>query len=184
MRPWLAILAVAVVCAGILLAGDPVWRALRYERDALLDGQHWRALTGHLVHFSWAHLGLNLAVAAFVVFVFRRHLGWGAPLLCALGTTAGLFLFALRVKWYGGLSGMLHGLIVYGALAAWRRDHRPVWLVAAALVVVKLYLEWMRGEPGVAALIGVPVVAEAHVYGAISGALAFVLLYRPTPRPA
>lgn len=180
MRPWFAFLAVAAVCAGILLVGDAAQHLLRYERDALLDGQLWRGLTGHLVHFSRAHLGLNLAVGAFVVFVFRRHVGWGAPLLVALGTSAGLFLFALRVKWYGGLSGVLHGLIVFGALAAWRRDRRPVWLVAVMLVIAKLVVEAIRQTPGgVAELIGVPVVPQAHVYGAISGALAFALLYRP-----
>jgi len=180
MRSWIALLVLAIVCAGIVLLGDATERALRYERDALLDGQLWRALTGHLVHFSWAHLALNLGVGALVVAVFRRHLGWGAVLLCAVGTSAGLFLFALRVRWYGGLSGVLHGLIVYGALASWRRDRRPVWILAVLLVIAKLVLEAFRGEPGVAALIGVPVVSQAHVYGAVSGALAFAILYRPS----
>ena len=54
-----------------------------------------------------------------------------------------------------------------------------MWLVAAVLVVAKLLLESIRGEPGLGGLVGAPFVPEAHVYGAISGALAFAFLYRP-----
>ena len=144
LRPWLALLVVAAACAGILVAGEPGKLALRYERDALLDGQLWRALTGHLVHLSWMHRGLDVAAAALIVAVFGRHVGWAAPLLCMLGTTAGLFLFSLRVKWYAGLSGALYGLAVYGALCAARR--RRAWLAVPALLAVRIAVD-IRGVP-------------------------------------
>ncbi len=171
-----------LVVAGVtfLGVGDSAFRALRYERDAILDGDFWRVLSGHVVHVSWAHLGVNVAVGALVVAALGRHLGPWVFLLCAAGTTAGLFLFSLGVKWYAGLSGVLHGLIVYGALEAWRRDRRWIWLAAIALVALKVSLEEWRGAPGgLAELVGAPIVVRAHLYGAISGALAFVLLYRP-----
>jgi rhomboid family GlyGly-CTERM serine protease len=178
MRPWLALLAVAAACAAILVAGEPAKLALRYERDALLDGQLWRALTGHLVHLSWAHLAANVAVGALVVALFRRDLGWAAPLLCALGVTLGLFLFLLRLKWYAGLSGVLYGLVVYGALVAARR--RRVWLVVVGLVAAKVIWDLLAGASAAAVeFVGGPIVVEAHLFGAASGALAFAILYRP-----
>jgi len=84
------------------------------------------------------------------------------------------------VKWYAGLSGVLHGLIVFGALAAWRRDRKGIWLVAVVLVGLKLVMEQLRGVPGsLSDLIGAPVAVDGHLWGAISGAVAVLLLYRP-----
>ncbi|MFI5403566.1 MAG: rhombosortase [Planctomycetota bacterium] len=180
MRPWLALLAVAAACAAILVAGEPAKLALRYERDALLDGQLWRALTGHLVHLSWGHLAANVAVGALVVALFRRDLGWAAPLLCALGVTLGLFLFLLRLKWYAGLSGVFYGLVVYGALMASRR--RRIWLLAVAAVAAKVIVDLFLGASAAAVeFVGGPIIVEAHLFGAVSGALAFALLCRPGP---
>jgi rhomboid family GlyGly-CTERM serine protease len=175
LRPWLALLAVAAVCAGILLGGEAAARALRYERNALLDGQIWRALTGHLVHLSWSHLAFNMFLGALAAAIFGRELRWQAALLCALGVTAGLFLGSIRVTWYAGLSGVMYGLLVYGALCASRQ--RRLWLVVAGLLVAKLILDEFRQTPR--GFDGNPIIVDAHLYGAISGALAFAILYRP-----
>jgi rhomboid family GlyGly-CTERM serine protease len=173
VRPWLGLFAVAALCAAIVAAGDPTARALRYERDALLDGQIWRVATGHLVHVSWHHLGAELAAAVVIVAVFRRHLAWGAVVLCALGTTAGLFLFGLRVHHYCGLKAVLHGLVVYGALGGWRRERIRGWLVAIVPVLVSIALDIHD------VVLFAPNVPLATASGACSGALAFAMLHRP-----
>jgi rhomboid family GlyGly-CTERM serine protease len=167
---------VAAACAGILLLGDDAARALRYERNALLDGQLWRAVTGHFVHVSWLHLGFELLGATLAVVLFRPWLGWGAPLLCALGTSAGLFLFELRARSYCGLAGALHGIFVYGALVGWRRHRLAAWLVVIGVVLLKLLVDVGSGD---VTLTGADEPA-ANLAGAVSGALAFVLLYRPS----
>ena len=54
------------IAALILLAaigGDTVRLAGRYEREAVLDGELWRLVTGHLVHLGWSHTVLNLAAS-------------------------------------------------------------------------------------------------------------------------
>jgi rhomboid family GlyGly-CTERM serine protease len=175
-RGWLALLLAIGAGAGILLAGEPVARALRYERNALLDGQLWRALTGHLVHLSWSHLGFNLGLGALAVALFGRDLRWPAALVCALGTSAGLFLGSIRVPWYAGLSGVLYGLLAYGALCASRRDRR--WLLAVALLTAKVIADEFRGNP--VGFDGNPIIVDAHLYGALSGALAWAMR-RPGP---
>lgn len=182
-RAWAAFGITAAVCCVLQLGGEDWALALRYERDALLAGQVWRFVTGHLVHVGWAHLGVNLAVAAVVTGALGRHLSLRALLVCALGVSAGLFLALLRLQWYVGLSGVLHGGIVHGSLEAWRETRRRVWLVVLALVAVKVAWEHLRDPAsGVAALIGAPVIVEAHLFGALSGGLAFALLYRPRRR--
>ena len=183
MRAWGALAAIAVVGAACQALGPKAFEALRYEREALLHGEVWRAVTGHVVHVSWAHLGLNMAVAALVAAAVGRHLGLGALLLSVAGTSAGLFLLSLRVPWYAGLSGVLHGLVVCGALEAWRRDRRRIWLAAVALVAAKVAAEqWKGASQSLADLVGAPIVVDAHLWGAISGAVAFAILYRPGRR--
>lgn len=180
LRPWLALLAVAAVCVAIVVAGDPTMRALRYERDALLDGQVWRAFTGHLVHTSWRHLLVDLAVASLVVAVYGRHIRPAAIVLCAAGTSAGLFLFAPYSRTYTGLEGILLGLIVFGALEGGRQLRR-YWLPAVPLMGLAIVADMWRvgtaigeGDEWRAAVL------TAWICGAISGALAFRLLYRPS----
>ena len=41
---WVLYAAVALVAIALQAAGDRAFEALRYERNALLDGQIWRAL--------------------------------------------------------------------------------------------------------------------------------------------
>ncbi|HEX5136277.1 MAG TPA: rhombosortase [Planctomycetota bacterium] len=175
LKALFALLAVGVVCAGILVGGDRVAHALRYERNALLDGQLWRALTGHLVHLSWRHLAFNMGLGTIAVALFGRDLRWQAALICALGVTAGLFLGSIRVGWYAGLSGVMYGILVNGALNASRRQR--LWLAVAGLVVAKLVVDEFRPTPHGAD--GNAIIVDAHLYGAIAGALAFAILYRP-----
>lgn len=183
MRAWGALAAVVAAGAACQALGPKAFEALRYEREALLEGELWRAATGHVVHVSWAHLAMNAAVGALVAAALGRRVGLAALLLCVGGTTAGLFLFSLRVAWYAGLSGVLHGLIVCGALEAWRSDRRRIWLAAVALLAVKVGVEQWRGaSQSLADLVGAPVVVDAHLWGAISGALASAILYRPARR--
>ncbi len=179
LRPWLALLGVAAVCAAILFLGDPAARALRYERNALLDGQAWRALTCHLVLGSWARLGADLAVAALVVAAYGRDLRASAALLCAVGTSAGLFFFALRAHTHAGPSGLLVGLVVVGALCAWRRGRRLAVLPAFPLGVLAIVAEGWTLDP-FAGFGDAASVRAACFSGAAGGALAFAILYRPS----
>jgi membrane associated rhomboid family serine protease len=47
-------------------------------------------------------------------------------------------------------------------------------------VAVKVGVEkWKGASSGLAHVVGAPVVVDAHLWGTVSGAVAFVLLYRP-----
>ncbi len=107
--------------------------------------------------------------------------GWIAVMLASTAAIdLGFLAFEPQLDWYVGLSGVLHGLMAAG-LVAWlvcRRD--PLTVGVAALFVGKLAWEHLRGPlPFTAGTLTVPVVHEAHTYGAIGGALcALVLLAR------
>jgi len=188
--------AVAVfpaVLVAVLLAfhalGDSALPVLRYERSAVLAGEAWRLVTGHLVHADLVHLGWNVLGVLIVAFLFARDYSWRQWLVILGVSTAttdlGFLLLEPQLEWYVGFSGVLHGLMAAG-LVVWLRTSRDVitWIVTG-LFAAKLAWEHFAGPlPFTAASLELPVVHEAHTYGAIGGGLAGLWLTRRMPRAA
>lgn len=177
----IATVALALACAGLQASGMVPY--LRYDRLAIGSGEVWRLLTGHLVHLGGAHLAVNVAGLALVALLVGRYLSlraWGATLvLCGLATAGGLWLLSPDVRWYVGLSGVLHGLLVAGAARAARAGpERTFNALVLAIVGAKLAWEQFVGPlPGTSRLSGGAVIVDAHLFGAVGGlAVAGVLL--------
>ena len=80
--------------------------------------------------------------------------------------------------WYVGLSGVLHGLLVAGAMQGFRTLPSESAIILA-LVTGKLAWEQLSGPlPGSESVSGGDVVVNAHLFGAIGGAIAGVMLWR------
>jgi len=81
------------------------------------------------------------------------------------------------LTWYVGLSGVLHGLFIYGAI----REIRFFPFSGYVLVLVlagKLFWEYMNGAmPGSEEMTGGRVLVEAHLYGAMAGLVAVLLTW-------
>jgi rhomboid family GlyGly-CTERM serine protease len=176
------LLAPFVLCLPLALLGLDGQSSLAYQRSAIADGgQYWRLLTAHVVHTNLAHTLLNLAAWPLVFLLGHQVLSakvWGAVfVLCALGVSAGLWWFSPEVQWYVGLSGVLHGLLVLSAIAAWWH-WRPLALAILLGLLAKLCWEQVVGVlPGSTAWIESPVIVDAHLYGAVSGLLFAIVLF-------
>ncbi len=180
---WLPVLA--LVAAGIVLGlGEDAWRDLgRYDRGGLMKGEYWRLVTGHLVHLSWGHVWLNLAALVVMAFLFDGLMSardWIiATAVSALAIDAGLFFLEPEVAWYVGLSGSLHGITVVGAVAMLRAQPR---IATVLLIGVAAKLAWEQTSgpiPLSEVTSGGAVLVDAHLYGAIGGAVARVLIELP-----
>ena len=189
LRRHALVLAIAVTAIAVQASADGVQLALRYERSAVDAGEWWRLASSHLVHAGWAHLGLNLVALLLLSALLhsrstaQQALLWG---LTAGGTGLALHALMPALDWYVGLSGVLHGAVVWWALDLLRTS-RPLGALALAGIGTKLALDLAGGGQQSAALIGVPVIIEAHLYGAVVGArawLAVVLLDRRRTAPA
>jgi len=181
-----AVLVAALVLTHVVASG--MLPALRYERAAVLGGQAWRIVTGHLVHADLLHLGWNVLGVLIVWGLFAREYSARQWLLVLLGSTAatslGFLLLEPGLEWYVGFSGVLHGCMAAG-LVAWLRSARDplTWLVTGLFSGKLAWEHLVGGLPFTAGSISLPVVHEAHTYGAIGG-LAVALLLSRRPRPA
>ncbi len=167
---WLALL-------GLLAAGLPERAAalLEYRRDAILEGELWRLLSGHFVYFSARHALLDgCALVALVHALTGLGLPrvWPRLLLIALTLSAFLLLATPDMRTYRGASGLVMALAGVLLSALWRT--RPGWrpgLVAISLLLIgKMLTDAMGVGADLAGLPeGVRVAWTAHAAGLALG---------------
>lgn len=162
--------------------GEAGRAVLRYERAAVLAGEYWRLLTAHLVHGDGRHLMLNLAGLSLLAALFPRAYGardWILIMLASIvAMDIGFVFFKPQMDWYLGFSGVLHGGLAAGSLAWWRQESRSLALALTLILIAKLV--WEQRWGGLPLTGGLPVVVDAHLYGAIGGGLAATLLWLRT----
>ncbi len=145
----------------------------RFDRTLIEQGQVWLLFSGHIVHLSWSHWALNMASLAIVATFFSKHASVKQWLLVILFSacmiSAGLWWWLTDIRYYVGLSGVLHGLFLYGALREIR--FYPIsGYVLTTVLIAKLSWEFQYGAlPGSEELAGGRVLTEAHLLGAIGG---------------
>ena len=187
LSAWLIPVAVIGISGLFALGGDEVRDWLRFDRGLIDAGQYWRLVSGHFVHLGVSHFLLNSCGLLLVWYLVGQHLSAANWLFIAAASILvmdiGFWLFEPQLYWYVGLSGLLHGILAAGIVAALRHD-RTMALILATLVIVKLAYEQLLGPlPGSEASSGGSVVVVAHLYGAIGGVVAAVVLLRTSQRP-
>lgn len=164
---WLAAGALALLA---LLSGarPESLAALEWQRSAIVDGEWHRVLTAHVAHLDTHHLLFNLLGLAVMVELLMEQWAWvdlaTLILVSALGTSLLLWWCEPELRWYAGMSGLLHGLWAGAALHVCLRRRSAIH--AAALLALAIKLVWLNHGTG-----AIPVLPIAHVYGAFSGLL-------------
>ena len=174
--PYRVALFVSVVCCVIWLVAPNY----RYESTQTAGLRLLGMLWAQLAHMSSAHLILNLLGLGLVVWGFTP---WWSGLDVCRGLVAGIVGVAIglavhpQVLWYCGLSGALHGLMVYGLFSVMHHPNSNQstygWAgVIAVGLLVKLILEsyapHVISNPS---SIGGPILHQSHQWGAIGGLL-------------
>jgi rhomboid family GlyGly-CTERM serine protease len=152
----------------------------RYQQNLLESGQVWRILSAHWVHVGWLHLALN--GLGLVICVSLTHPGWSPArwllyiVSMAIGISTLLMLFNPEVRDYAGLSGVLFGLYMLGALSLYPRDRLIAVLIIVAIVGKVLMEQFRFYDFNSSALIGARVIVDAHLYGLVM-AIAIALVW-------
>ncbi|VAW51401.1 hypothetical protein MNBD_GAMMA06-663 [hydrothermal vent metagenome] len=166
---WLTIFVVSLI---LQINWVESWR---FNRQLVEQGHVWLLFTGHIVHLNWQHWALNMAGLAIVAFFFSTHATikqWLVVIFVSASMiNIGLWLWMPEIRFYVGLSGVLHGLFLYGALREIR--FYPVsGYVLTVVLISKLLWEFFNGAlPGSEDMVGGRVLTEAHLFGAIGGIL-------------
>ena len=178
--PWRSLVVAAIAIVVAATSGGAA--ALALERDLALNGEWWRYLTGHLVHGSTYHLWWNILPLLGLGLLWEPLLGrryWGLFGVSAFVVGAGLVLLDPGMIGYVGLSGVLNGVWIAGALLAARQEaaraSRWQWLYVGfvAADLGKIVFEAFAGLQifTESSALGVHAVPLAHALGALSGVL-------------
>jgi rhomboid family GlyGly-CTERM serine protease len=176
MRCWGLPISIIALAGLFACAGEPGREWLRYERAGIAAGEAWRLVTGHLVHLNVSHFALNSAGMALVWYLvgnsFELRFWLFLIAMIVAGIDLGFWVLEPQLAWYVGLSGMLHGILAAGIVGAIRAKRQEAWWLGM-LVITKLGYEQLLGPmPGSEESAGGAVVVAAHLFGAITGAVA------------
>lgn len=159
---------------------DIITQTFVYQRELIIQGQLWRIFTGHILHTNHYHLLLNLAALILLWALHGRFYtikNYSALFLfCCITTSAGIFYGTPSLLQYVGLSGVLHGIFVFGALMDIASKDKTGYLLFIG-VWIKIGHEQIYGASSdVSSLIEASVAVDAHLWGAIGG-LFFTMAY-------
>ncbi len=156
-----------------------------YQHQRINEGQIWRLITGHIFHTNGIHLVLNLS-ALWLLWSLHGHyysiknfssLFLTSALICS----GGLYYLSPTLIQYVGLSGVLHGVFIWGAIQDVINKEKTGYLLLAG-VCLKIAHEQVYGaSDDISALIEASVATDAHLWGAIGG-LIFSIIYYLTRR--
>jgi len=169
---------------GEYFIGEVITQTLVYQRDLISQGEMWRLFTGHLLHTNGFHLLLNLT-ALFMLwalhgrfYTFTNYLA--LFLVCAVCTSIGIYYLNPSLVQYVGLSGILHGVFIFGAIMDIYAKDKTGHLLFIG-VWLKISHEQIYGASSdVSDLIEASVAVDAHLWGAVGG-LIFSIIYLVLP---
>lgn len=151
---------------------------MQWDHNAIMMGQWWRIMTGNLTHTNLYHLSMNVLGLWIISFIFRDHIKARQFLLVFIGLcfSVGGLLLLTSMQIYVGLSGVLHGLFAFYALVEYRLGRKSNALLLIGLTAKILWEQWFGSATGSEALIGTKVAIDAHIFGAISGAVIAIIV--------
>lgn len=173
--------ALLLLVCGLALFSSDVTPLLQFDRQAIMAGDWWRLWTGHLLHTNYWHLLMNLAGLIVIIMLHGNYYcGWPFVFITVVGfllVSLAMLFWSPATGLYVGLSGWLHALLVYGACEDVRRQWSSGWLILAGVAVKVVWEQWQGASHDLVKLIEADVAVDAHLYGAISGVLLFVILF-------
>ena len=177
-------LAFIVTFIGLFGSDMTLW--LRFDRNAILSGEIWRLFTGHLAHLSWSHLLMNVLGLALVWGLFDRYIPtkrWLHTILfSAFGISLMLLVVDSHLRWYVGLSGVLHGMFMVGVLYDLKSGRWDAKLLLVLLIAKLLFEQLVGPLPGTEKTAGGSVVVDAHLFGALMGVITYFIFRRADNR--
>ena len=146
---------------------------LHYDRASLHNFEYWRLLSAHLLHTNEWHLLLNM-LGLILLWLLHGDYANTKNLLIqtsvlALCISICLYFFTPKLNAYVGMSGVLHGLFVIGAMIDILLRKKTGYLLLIGIAIKVIDEQISPPDSDLQALIEANVVIDAHLYGVIFG---------------
>jgi len=154
---------------------------LVFERNSIAQGEFWRLFTGHFFHANLNHLLFNLGG---LVLIWALHGQYYKTqelvtffVFSILFTSVCIYFFSPTIGSYVGLSGVLHGLFIWGVIYDIRKRVPGGYLLLTGILGKIVYEQIYGSEENIRVLISAPIAVDAHLWGAASGLLFALLVW-------
>jgi rhomboid family GlyGly-CTERM serine protease len=181
--PHQIIVMLSVVSVAVLafIFEEQLINTMIFERSGIAKGEFWRLLTGHFFHSNLNHLLLNVGGLVLLWALHGQHYQTWQYIVffifSALFTSLSMFVFSPDITSYVGLSGVLHGIFIWGVIYDVRHKISGGYLLLTGVIGKVIYEQIYGAEESIQSLIEAPVAVDAHMWGAISGLLFALLLW-------
>jgi len=167
---------VLITIALQLLNSYVINSAFSYYRNDFLNKIYYLWITPNFVHLHWKHWFLNML--SFISTLLFFHNIWsikeliGFFLGASLFIVSSLYLFSTNVNSYVGMSGILYGLVFYGAMKS-LVSHKITSTLILSFIVLKLFFnQEINHLMGVDSFLNYSVVVtDVHWYGVVFACL-------------
>lgn len=126
------------VLAAVAMMSEPVARVLQFDRGAIADGQWWRVITGHLVHWNVNHFvwdALMFAILGVLCECRSRRRYVLCLVVSALAISASVYWRLPEMTAYRGLSGIDSALFTLAVVLLWRDARRDGDCLMAGMLI-------------------------------------------------
>ncbi|WP_293226141.1 rhombosortase [Moritella sp.] len=146
---------------------------LDYNRESIINGEYWRLISGNFNHTNIYHLLLNLGALAVIGGLHYRYYNSAAYtsliLLLSIGVGVGILWLSPNTHLYVGLSGILHGVIIVGAVIDVTKKYYSGYVLIIGTVIKVINEQLFNSPVEISQLIEAKVLTEAHLYGLVTG---------------
>lgn len=160
---------------------EQVANVLIYNRDLVTQGQYYRLISGHFLHTNGNHFMLNAAAVILLWALHGQYYNHKNYLMVFLTSATicslGIHWHSLDIALYVGLSGVLHGFFVWGALMDIKHQEKTGYLLLIGVILKIAHEQFYGASADVESFIESSVATDAHLFGAIGGALVFFIHY-------
>lgn len=176
----IAPLCIAALSILAFYLGDTAKDQFDYLRPVATT-EWWRMVTAHVFHTNDVHLTLNLSALVLLSFIHKQFYRTSSIsilfIVSAFFVSIGIFIFTPEMERYVGLSGVLHGFFVWGALKDISVGEKTGYLLLGGVILKLIYEQLAGPNQELMNLIEANVAIDAHVYGAVAGLFYFVITW-------
>lgn len=172
-------ISLGAICIVAFLFDSEIGNLLEYDRQTLNEAQIWRFLSAHIAHTNGYHLVLNLAGLMLIwalhgeKYSFVTLLSLFSIIGCII--SVGITFFSPELNRYVGLSGLLHGLFIFGACDDIKQGFKTGYLMVVGALIKVVHEQYIGPDLELGEKINAVVAIDAHLYGVIAGFTAFFL---------